>query len=341
MSDLRICRARGYIVSAQKIFLEWAESAAMITVKSQSNTMPLLRESTRERSFIFRTSTAQTPSHLTRNQSRGAKTTSSSDRTTISIVISFFLFQPPTSEIIIPTKPYRYRDSNPDHGEPDLSMSSSGLDGAGGGIISRDSVFIASVDLVGGGGFLTRALHVGYIKGEGSLETGSSVFKEMQQHLMQMQPMMAAAYYPNNVTTDHIQQYLDENKSLILKIVESQNCGKLSECAENQAKLQRNLMYLAAIADSQPQPPSLHSQYPSSTIAQPGSYYVQHQQAQPMTPQSLMAARSSMLYTQQQPYPSLHGQLSMSSGASSGLNILQSESSHSGGSGALGGGGFP
>jgi hypothetical protein len=112
----------------------------------------------------------------------------------------------------------------------------------------------------------------------------------MQQHLMQMQPMMAA-YYPNNVTTDHIQQvssspspfcsisigyflsvlrdlnllfchkkntcdpfgtfsastfffnnyyvfsfsfkqYLDENKSLILKIVESQNSGKLTECAE-------------------------------------------------------------------------------------------------------------
>jgi hypothetical protein len=28
---------------------------------------------------------------------------------------------------------------------------------------------------------------------------------QQQQHLMQMQPMMAA-YYPNNVTTDHIQQ---------------------------------------------------------------------------------------------------------------------------------------
>ncbi|KAL8121420.1 hypothetical protein AgCh_018229 [Apium graveolens] len=28
----------------------------------------------------------------------------------------------------------------------------------------------------------------------------------------------------------------------------------------NQAKLQRNLMYLAAIADSQPQPPTMHSQ---------------------------------------------------------------------------------
>ncbi|CAK9187646.1 unnamed protein product, partial [Ilex paraguariensis] len=55
-------------------------------------------------------------------------------------------------------------------------------------------------------------------------------------------------------------RYLDENKSLILKIVESQNSGKLSECAENQARLQRNLMYLAAIADSQPQPPTMHSQ---------------------------------------------------------------------------------
>lgn len=30
----------------------------------------------------------------------------------------------------------------------------------------------------------------------------------------------------------NVLQYLDENKSLILKIVESQNSGKLSECAE-------------------------------------------------------------------------------------------------------------
>nr|GMC63652.1 GRF1-interacting factor 1-like [Ipomoea batatas] len=75
-----------------------------------------------------------------------------------------------------------------------------------------------------------------------------------------------AAYYPTTVTTDHIQQYLDENKSLILKIVESQNSGKLNECAENQARLQRNLMYLAAIADSQPQPPSMHSQVDTINI---------------------------------------------------------------------------
>ncbi|CAH9092897.1 unnamed protein product [Cuscuta epithymum] len=75
---------------------------------------------------------------------------------------------------------------------------------------------------------------------------------------MQKQTMMAAYYPTTTVTTDHIQQYLDENKSLILKIVESQNSGKLNECAENQARLQRNLMYLAAIADSQPQPPTMH-----------------------------------------------------------------------------------
>ncbi|XP_004302069.1 PREDICTED: GRF1-interacting factor 1 [Fragaria vesca subsp. vesca] len=165
----------------------------------------------------------------------------------------------------------------------------------------------------------------------------------MQQHLMQMQPMMAG-YYPNSVTTDHIQQYLDENKSLILKIVESQNSGKLSECAENQARLQRNLMYLAAIADSQPQPPTMHPQYPSGGMMQPGASYMQQQAAQQMSPQSLMAARNSMMYNQQ-PFSAmqqqaLHSQLAMSSGGSGGLHMLQNEANNAGGSGQLGAGGF-
>ncbi|KAM0042516.1 putative transcription factor SSXT family [Helianthus debilis subsp. tardiflorus] len=174
----------------------------------------------------------------------------------------------------------------------------------------------------------------------------------MQQHLMQMQPMMAAYYPTNSVTTDHIQQYLDENKSLILKIVESQNSGKLTECAENQAKLQRNLMYLAAIADSQPQAAAVHSQYPLGGMMQPGGHYMQqHQQAQQMSPQALMAARSSMLYSQQQ-YSSLqqqaaiHSQLGMNSGGggsggSSGLHMLHSDGTASGSGGHLGIGGFP
>ncbi|KAF7144246.1 hypothetical protein RHSIM_Rhsim05G0176000 [Rhododendron simsii] len=141
--------------------------------------------------------------------------------------------------------------------------------------------------------------------------------------------------------------YLDENKSLILKIVESQNSGKISECAENQARLQRNLMYLAAIADSQPQPPTM--QIPPSGIMQPGSHYLQHQQAQQMTPQALMAARSSALYSQQQylalqQQQALHSQLGMSSGGSSGLHMMQQSEANSSGStggGLGGGGGFP
>ncbi|TMW99350.1 hypothetical protein EJD97_002685 [Solanum chilense] len=169
-----------------------------------------------------------------------------------------------------------------------------------------------------------------------------------QQHLMQMQPMMAA-YYPNNVTTDHIQQFLDENKSLILKIVESQNSGKISECAESQAKLQRNLMYLAAIADSQPPPPNMHSQLASGGMMQGGAHYLQQQQAQQLTTQSLMAttrSSSSMLYGQQQQQLSslqqqqaaaYHSQqLGMSSsggGSSGGLHMLQSENTHSGSTG--------
>lgn len=56
------------------------------------------------------------------------------------------------------------------------------------------------------------------------------------------------------VSTETIQKYLDENQALIVAIVENQNLGKLNECAQYQARLQQNLMYLAAIADAQPQP---------------------------------------------------------------------------------------
>jgi len=41
-----------------------------------------------------------------------------------------------------------------------------------------------------------------------------------------------------------------------MAILENQNLGKLAECAQYQALLQKNLMYLAAIADAQPQPPA-------------------------------------------------------------------------------------
>ncbi|OAY84945.1 GRF1-interacting factor 1-like isoform X2 [Ananas comosus] len=171
----------------------------------------------------------------------------------------------------------------------------------------------------------------------------------MQQHLMQMQqPIMAAYASPNQVTTDIIQQYLDENKQLILAILDNQSSGKAEECAQNQARLQRNLMYLAAIADSQPQVPTAAQHLPNSLMQQ-GSRYMQHPQAQQMTPQSLLAARSSMLYAQspmsvlqqQQQQAALHGHFGMAAGGSSGgFNMLHGESG-GGGNGALAPGVFP
>ncbi|MED6173824.1 hypothetical protein PIB30_063332 [Stylosanthes scabra] len=94
----------------------------------------------------------------------------------------------------------------------------------------------------------------------------------------------------------------------------------------NQSRLQRNLMYLAAIADSQPQQPAAMPghQYPPSGIMQKGSsHYMQAQQQQ----QQLMAARSSLLYAQQ-PFSLLQQQqqlgVTSSSTATPGLHMLQS-----------------
>ncbi|CAI7841423.1 unnamed protein product, partial [Closterium sp. NIES-53] len=68
-------------------------------------------------------------------------------------------------------------------------------------------------------------------------------------------PVQSSPYSGNVITTELIQKYLDENKQLILAILDNQNLGKLNECAQYQARLQQNLMYLAAIADAQPQVP--------------------------------------------------------------------------------------
>ncbi|XP_078433570.1 GRF1-interacting factor 3-like [Wolffia australiana] len=78
---------------------------------------------------------------------------------------------------------------------------------------------------------------------------------------MQTQPGMIGAVPGQiplvRISTDQIQKYLDENKQLILAILENQNLGKLAECAQYQAQLQKNLLYLAAIADAQPQGPPM------------------------------------------------------------------------------------
>ncbi|CAD6206536.1 unnamed protein product [Miscanthus lutarioriparius] len=162
-----------------------------------------------------------------------------------------------------------------------------------------------------------------------------------QQHLMQMNQNMIGGYTsPAAVTTDLIQQYLDENKQLILAILDNQNNGKVEECERHQAKLQHNLMYLAAIADSQP---PQTAQYPSNLMMQPGPRYMPPQSGQMMSPQSLMAARSSMMYAHPSMSPlqqqqAAHGQLGMASGGgggtTSGFSILHGEASMGGAAGA-------
>ncbi|XP_059304468.1 GRF1-interacting factor 2-like isoform X2 [Lycium ferocissimum] len=91
--------------------------------------------------------------------------------------------------------------------------------------------------------------------------------QQQQQQQQQPQPpvLNSAPSLPlNAITTEQIQKFLDENKNLILAILENQNLGKLSECAQYQAMLQKNLMYLAAIADAQPQQSAATSQAPSA-----------------------------------------------------------------------------
>ncbi|VFQ76729.1 unnamed protein product [Cuscuta campestris] len=95
----------------------------------------------------------------------------------------------------------------------------------------------------------------------------------MQQQPQQTPALNSVPQLPlNAVTTEQIQKCLDDNKNLILAILENQNLGKLAECAQYQAILQKNLMYLAAIADAQ-QPPqgsvSSQQQQPVGVVQSP------------------------------------------------------------------------
>ncbi|KAF7064296.1 hypothetical protein CFC21_070649 [Triticum aestivum] len=103
------------------------------------------------------------------------------------------------------------------------------------------------------------------------------------QQAMPMPPAAAAPGMPPSagLSTEQIQKYLDENKQLILAILENQNLGKLAECAQYQAQLQKNLLYLAAIADTQPQ----------TSVSRPQEQQLQQQQAQMLPFAGQMVAR--------------------------------------------------
>jgi len=149
-----------------------------------------------------------------------------------------------------------------------------------------------------------------------------------------MMQHMAAYAASSNITTELIQKYLDENKQLILAILDNQNLGKLNECATYQAKLQQNLMYLAAIADAQPQQAGSHAAHnqpqaaPAAQI-QPAQQYLQQQQlfmsnqrnsSIPQYLQQSQQASQQSFYTQQ-------AIMSSAGGGGSGLHMLSSDNS--------------
>uniref|UniRef100_A0A0E0JAL3 SS18 N-terminal domain-containing protein n=1 Tax=Oryza nivara TaxID=4536 RepID=A0A0E0JAL3_ORYNI len=147
---------------------------------------------------------------------------------------------------------------------------------------------------------------------------------------MQQQPMPMPAQAPPTagITTEQIQKYLDENKQLILAILENQNLGKLAECAQYQAQLQKNLLYLAAIADTQPQ----------TTISRPqmvphgaspglgGQYMSQVPMFPPRTPLTPQQMQEQQLQQQQAQLLSFGSQMVMRPGVVNGIpQLLQGE----------------
>ncbi|KAB1219721.1 GRF1-interacting factor 3 [Morella rubra] len=172
---------------------------------------------------------------------------------------------------------------------------------------------------------------------------------QQPQQMIQMMP----SFPPTNITTEQIQKYLDENKKLILAILDNQNLGKLAECAQYQAQLQKNLMYLAAIADAQPQTPTMPTQMAPHPALQQGGYYMQHPQAAAMGqqpgifPQKLPlqfnnphAIQDPQQQLHQQHQQAIQGQMGMrTGGANNGLHPMHTDATHGGGS--SGGGPIP
>ncbi|XP_022770632.1 GRF1-interacting factor 3-like [Durio zibethinus] len=158
----------------------------------------------------------------------------------------------------------------------------------------------------------------------------------------QMIPVMSS-FPPTNITTEQIQKYLDENKKLILAILDNQNLGKLHECAQYQALLQKNLMYLAAIADAQPQTtPTIPPQMASHPAMQPGGYFMQHPQAAAMAQQPgifpqkmpLQFNNPHQMQDPQQHLQTMQGQMGIRAGGpNNGMHPMHAEATLGGGSG--------
>ncbi|KAL6500979.1 SSXT protein (N-terminal region) [Orobanche hederae] len=81
-------------------------------------------------------------------------------------------------------------------------------------------------------------------------------------------------------------QTMNSSPSTPLNLISTEQIQKLAECAQYQAVLQKNLMYLAAIADAQPPGSSAPPQAPGSSVAPQGESHVPQPQASQMHQQS-------------------------------------------------------
>ncbi|XP_062204547.1 GRF1-interacting factor 3-like isoform X2 [Phragmites australis] len=145
------------------------------------------------------------------------------------------------------------------------------------------------------------------------------------QQPMPMQPQPAAVTPAAGITTEQIQKYLDENKQLILAILEKQNLGKLAECAQYQAQLQKNLLYLAAIADAQPQT----AMVPPGASPGLGQYMSQVPMYPPRTPLTPQQMQEQQLQQQQAQLLNFTGQMVVRPGMVNGMpQPLQIQQTH-------------
>ncbi|KAK0593164.1 hypothetical protein LWI29_032159 [Acer saccharum] len=209
----------------------------------------------------------------------------------------------------------------------------------------------------------SREEHHGYLVSLHSLPHGNKAAEQDQRELhifiQRVQTFCLAGIKPPNQTCRHLvfdflsfrdgdvlclMQYLEENKQLIMVIMENQNLGKAAECALYQTQLQNNLTYLAKIADNQPQPPKAPSQlniaHPSiilQTLSQPSmqeEHNMQESQAamsqqqqqgfiSPMSPFPLNDQQQQQLsYVQQQQL--IQAQMGMRPAGTSPTGIYQS-----------------
>ncbi|RCV19137.1 hypothetical protein SEVIR_3G376600v4 [Setaria viridis] len=150
------------------------------------------------------------------------------------------------------------------------------------------------------------------------------------QQPMPMQPQPPAMTPAAGITTEQIQKYLDENKQLILAILENQNLGKLAECAQYQTQLQKNLLYLAAIADAQPQTAVSRPQMaPPGASPGVGQYMSQVPMFPPRTPLTPQQMQEQQLQQQQAQLLNFSGQMvgrpGMVNGMPQGLQVHQTQ----------------